>query len=132
MFNGINHITISVNNINVSFDFYMNILKLKPIMKSEYSAYFLCGNIWIALVEESSKEQFISLYSHIALNTSKSKYKRIIDNLKKSNIKEWQDNKTEGESFYFLDPSGNKLEIHYSSLYKRIKSLKKQLNITIY
>jgi hypothetical protein len=33
----------------------------------------------------------------------------------------WKENETEGDSFYFLDPSGNKFELHYSSLRNRIE-----------
>jgi catechol 2,3-dioxygenase-like lactoylglutathione lyase family enzyme len=49
MIDKINHITISVNNIDSAFDFYKNILNLNPVMKSEFSAYFLAGKTWIAL-----------------------------------------------------------------------------------
>ena len=38
---------------------------------------------------------------------------------------EWQQNKTEGDSLYILDDSGNKLEIHFSTLGNRIKHGKK-------
>ena len=76
MINGINHITISVKDINSAFKFYKNILKLKPVMKSNRSAYFLAGKTWIAL---DQKENFIisENYSHICFNISKN----IIKNL---------------------------------------------------
>lgn len=34
----------------------------------------------------------------------------------------WQDNWTEGESLYFLDPNGHKLEIHASDLAARLQA----------
>jgi len=58
MINGINHITISVKNIDTVFIFYRNVLKLKPVMKSNRNAYFLAGKIWIAL---DQKEKYIRL-----------------------------------------------------------------------
>ncbi len=124
--NGINHITISVKDIEESFIFYKNVLHFKPIMKSKFSAYFLCGKCWIALQEEKGIDRRNNSYSHIALNVRKSKYKDLIDEMKLNHVKEWKENNTEGESFYFIDPSGNKFEIHYSTLRNRIKQAKKE------
>jgi catechol 2,3-dioxygenase-like lactoylglutathione lyase family enzyme len=126
MITGINHITISVSNIEESFKFYKEILQFKPIMKSSYSAYLLCGNMWIALIEEKGIDHNNKTYSHIALNTQKRFFRTIVERLESNNIQQWQNNTSEGESFYFSDPSGNKLELHYSTLKNRIKSAKKE------
>jgi catechol 2,3-dioxygenase-like lactoylglutathione lyase family enzyme len=124
MINGINHITISVKNIDTAFIFYKNILKLKPVMKSNRSAYFLAGKIWIAL---DQKENYIisENYSHICFNVSKRHYNHFVNNIRENNIIEWQKNQTEGDSLYILDDCGNKLEIHFSTLKERIKYGKK-------
>jgi len=124
MINGINHITISVKNIDTAFKFYKNILKLKPVMKSKRSAYFIAGKTWIAL---DQKESFIisDNYSHICFNISKKHYNKFVKIIRKNKIIEWQKNQTEGESIYILDDSGNKLEIHFSTLKERIKYGKK-------
>jgi len=120
MINGINHITISVKNIDTAFSFYREILGLKPVMKSSRSAYFLAGKIWIAL---DQKDNYISSenYSHICFNVKRSQYKVFTEKIKKNEIKEWQKNETEGDSLYILDDSGNKLEIHFSTIKDRIK-----------
>ena len=124
MINGINHITISVKNIDTAFSFYNEILGLKPVMKSSRSAYFLAGEIWIAL---DQKENYIPSenYSHICFNVKRRLYKTFIENIKKNEINEWQKNETEGDSLYILDDSGNKLEIHFSTIKDRIKYGKK-------
>jgi hypothetical protein len=36
----------------------------------------------------------------------------------------WQENHSPGDSFYFLDPDGHKLEIHVATLAERIEALK--------
>jgi catechol-2,3-dioxygenase len=125
MITGINHITISVRNIDSAFSFYKNLLNLKPVMKSNRSAYFTAGKIWIAL---DQKEKFIPSenYSHICFNVPKKYYNKIAERIRKENITEWQSNQTEGESIYLLDDSGNKLEIHCSGLKQRIKHGKKE------
>ena len=124
MITGINHITISVKNIDSAFLFYQNILELKPIMKSNRSAYFLVGKMWIA-IDQQEKYIISENYSHICFNISKRQYKAFFEKIKEHKIMEWQKNKTEGESLYILDDSENKLEIHFSTLKQRIKYGKK-------
>ena len=120
MIRGINHITISVKDIDSAFDFYGNILKLKPIMKSNRSAYFCAGKTWIALDERKPFEPSAN-YSHICFHVSKNEYGKLIEQIKQSGIQEWQQNETEGDSLYLFDDSKNKLEIHSASLKERIK-----------
>ena len=124
MINGINHITISVKNIDSAFLFYKNIIGLKPVMKSNRSAYFMAGKIWIAL-DQRNDYNASENYSHICFNVKKRHYKIFIERIKENEIIEWQKNKTEGDSLYILDNSGNKLEIHFSSLNERVKYGKK-------
>ena len=120
MVNGINHITISVKNIDSAFAFYKNVLKLKPVMKSNRSAYFYAGKVWLAL-DQGDQYTISENYSHICFNISKRQYKKFIEQVKQNKICEWQKNISEGESLYILDDSGNKLEIHYSTFKERIK-----------
>ena len=120
MIQGINHITISVKNIDSAFDFYSTVLKLKPIMKSSRSAYFCAGKTWIALDERKPFTPSKN-YSHICFHVTKKNYHSLIEQIKQNSIQEWQQNKTEGDSLYLFDDSKNKLEIHYSTLKERIK-----------
>ena len=124
MINGINHITISVKNIDSAFLFYKDILKLKPVMKSNRSAYFYAGKTWIAL---DQREQYVlsENYSHVCFNVPKKYFESFCSRIKNCGINEWQKNETEGDSLYILDDSGNKLEIHFSRLRDRIKYGKK-------
>jgi catechol 2,3-dioxygenase-like lactoylglutathione lyase family enzyme len=124
MINGINHITISVKNIDTAFYFYKEILKLKPVMKSNRSAYFYTGKIWIAL-DKRDPYNSSENYAHICFNIPKRHFKIFVEGIRKNNIKEWQKNETEGDSLYIVDDSGNKLEIHFSTLKERIKYGKK-------
>lgn len=120
MVTGINHLTWNVTDVDESFDFYVNVLGFKPIMKCSWSAYFTAGITWIALVKGPRRED--DRYDHIAFATSKDDYESLVSKLKRRGTREWKDNASEGESFYFLDPSGNKLELHYSDLKARVRS----------
>jgi len=124
LINGVNHITISVQNIDSAFDFYKDILKLKPIMKSSRSAYFCAGDMWIALNQDETYNPSDN-YAHIAFNVPEIFYYKFVEAIKKEDISEWQRNQSEGKSLYILDDSGNKLEIHFSTLEQRIAHGKK-------
>ena len=65
-------------------------------------------------------------YSHLAFSLEKKDFDRLTRRLTYLNIEQWQDNKSEGESHYFLDPDGHKLELHLGSLKSRLESLKSQ------
>lgn len=121
MINGINHVTISVCSIERAFLFYRDVLGLKPIMKSKTSAYFLAGDTWIALTGEQDFKVSPN-YSHIAFSVDETEFEGFDKRLKCNNVSEWKSNTSEGESLYILDDSGNKLEIHYSSLENRLES----------
>lgn len=129
MITGINHITWNVVDIEESFHFYTAILGLKPIMKSEWSAYFTAGHIWLAVVKGEPRDDVH--YDHIAFQVDKANYDHLVEALLAYGVRSWKDNETEGKSFYFLDPSGNKFELHYSGLDARIEDGKKNWDDTV-
>ena len=127
MITGINHLTFGVRNIDQSFDFYVDVLGLKPVMKSSFSAYLLAGDMWIALVEdEHGRTEHLPEYTHIAFTISQQDFDVMKDKIVQSGAIEWQENSTEGDSFYFVDPNGHKLEIHVSDLARRIETGKRE------
>ena len=50
----------------------------------------------------------------------------IVEKLHQAGVTVWKDNRSEGDSFYFLDPDGHQLEIHVGSLIDRLKSCRKK------
>ena len=126
MITGINHITLSVTDLDESFAFYRDVLMFKPIQKSPISAYLLAGQMWVALLQDDSENlKPLKEYSHIAFNVAPEDFATMKDRIVESGAVEWSENSTEGDSFYFLDPNGHKLEIHCTDLNARIEYGKK-------
>ncbi|TMO79001.1 fosfomycin resistance glutathione transferase [Pseudoalteromonas aurantia] len=122
MLNGINHITIAVNDLEESFNFYVKILGMVPHAKWFRGAYLSLNELWFCLsLDEASPSKD---YSHLAFDVSPSNFSVAKDKILNSGAKQWKQNKSEGNSIYFLDPNSHKLELHVGSLTKRLESLK--------
>lgn len=118
---GLNHITIAVSNLERSFAFYTQVLGMKPHVRWDGGAYLCLGDIWFCLSCDNvapSRD-----YSHIALDIAAEDFAFFADKLRAENVEEWKQNKSEGNSLYFLDPDGHKLEVHCGSLQSRLDSL---------
>jgi hypothetical protein len=50
----------------------------------------------------------------------------LADRIRGSGATIWQENRSEGASLYFLDPTGHKLEIHVTDLAARLRSAKEK------
>ena len=124
--NGVNHITLSVVDLEKSFDFYKDVLGFRPLAKRRgKSAYFLSGSSWIALVVDKLKSvEGQREYAHIAFSVNSLDFQKIARRIVDSGAKIWQENSSLGESLYFLDPSSNKLEIHTGDWRSRLKWLR--------
>ena len=126
MITGISHITLAVRNVEKSFAFYKKTMGFKPIQKNRRSAYLLAGQMWIALAKDShARAESLPEYSHIAFKVRPESFAEAKARLLTAGVRNWKENTTEGDSFYFLDPDGHKLEIHSTDLGARIHSVKK-------
>ena len=125
MLKSLNHITIAVRDLEKSFKFYVDLLGMKAHAKWTKGAYLSLDNLWFCLsVDNSSPSQD---YSHIAFTIENENIETIRKRLELNNIAEWKKNSSEGDSIYFLDPDGHKLELHCCSLQTRLASLKNKL-----
>jgi len=112
---GVNHITLSVKNIEESFAFYTQVLGLRPMAKWAEGVYLLAGDIRITLVlDKHSREAIFPEYTHIAFTVSTPYFEALSKRIKFSGAKILQNNWSEGTSLYFMDPNGYKLEVHAS------------------
>ncbi len=125
MIKGINHITLSIKDVQESFNFYVQVLGFRPVARWTTGAYLLAGDTWIAIVlDEHVRERALPEYTHVAFTVSDEDWQSLSQRIRQSGAEIWQDNWSEGASLYFLDPNGHKLEIHVSDLETRIRTTK--------
>src|SRR5262245_45666154 len=125
MITGVNHITLSIQDVAESFAFYTDVLGLRPVARWPKGAYLLAGDMWVALVlDEHTRADALPEYTHIAFTVAQADFVALSERIRMAGTPIWQDNWTEGDSLYFSDPNGHKLEIHASDLAARIKSAK--------
>lgn len=94
-------------------------------MKWKSGAYFLAGDFWFCIQEDgNARDGEMPEYTHFAFTVSKDSFSQVVDKIKAAGVQEWQLNQSEGESFYFTDPDGHKLEIHVGDWKSRLDSVK--------
>jgi catechol 2,3-dioxygenase-like lactoylglutathione lyase family enzyme len=123
MITSMNHITLAIKDINVSFKFYRDLLGLTPLVKWDKGAYFLVGDFWFCLNLDESRLPN-SCYTHYAFTVAKNEFEKMAKNIGSSGTKIFKENASPGESLYFLDPDGHKLEIHVGDWQSRIEAKK--------
>jgi catechol 2,3-dioxygenase-like lactoylglutathione lyase family enzyme len=125
MITGINHLTLSVCNVEESFRFYTQVLGFQPVAKWPYGAYLLAGDLWVAMIyDEKRRAEKASEYTHVAFSISPQGFTEMSQRIVASGAEIWQENRSEGASLYFTDPNGHKLELHASDLATRLQTAK--------
>ncbi len=123
MITGVNHLTFSVRDLEESVGFYTEALGFRIVARWPAGVYLLAGDAWVVLIPDpSARDGALPEYTHAAFTVSVEDFGVISSRIEQSGAKIWQENQTEGDSLYFLDPDGHKLEIHASNLESRIES----------
>jgi hypothetical protein len=63
-------------------------------------------------------------YTHIAFTVSPEFLRECQQNLERLNLKLWQENTSEGDSLYILDPDNHQLELHIGNWQTRLWATK--------
>lgn len=128
MLTGINHITLSVTDLNKSWNFYINVLGGKPLCKWHKGVYLEIGGVWLCLnLKPEFKANQFPDYTHIAWNINNDDFATMSSKIITSGAIIFQKNESEGNSLYFHDPDGHKLEIHTGTWQSRIMNKKQNL-----
>ncbi|MDU7197585.1 FosA family fosfomycin resistance glutathione transferase [Phytobacter diazotrophicus] len=123
MLNGLNHLTLAVSDIASSIGFYHHLLGLPLHARWDNGAYLRCGDLWLCLSLDAQRRYIApqeSDYTHYAFSIDENDFATFVARLTQAGITSWKENRSEGESFYFLDPDGHKLEAHVGSLAQRL------------
>ena len=125
--NGINHITFQVSNLDRSFAFYVDVLGCSPVVRWSDGAYLEAGTLWLALVaSDNARPNEGNDYSHVAFSCAKDDFEALARKLRATGHDAWQDNRSEGDSYYFSDPDGHKLEIHVGDITSRLADMTRE------
>ena len=121
MLSGLNHLTLAVRDLERSFDFYVIVLGCRPRAQWSSGAYLSLGDLWLCLsVDTARMEDSPNDYTHYAFTIKQDEFSEFIEHAHSYGVVEWKVNRSEGDSFYFLDPDGHKLEAHVGSLETRL------------
>jgi catechol 2,3-dioxygenase-like lactoylglutathione lyase family enzyme len=127
MLTGLNHLTLAVSDLQRSLAFYRDVLQLRVEATWDAGAYLSLPGLWLCLSLDPlrSSEPCVD-YTHYAFSLSATGFAGFVQKLKAANVQEWRDNRSEGASFYFLDPDGHKLEAHVGDLASRLAACRQK------
>lgn len=129
MLNSLNHLTLAVSDLARSVDFYHQLLGLKLHARWDNGAYLTCGELWLCLSVDAQR-QYVppaqSDYTHYAFSVDERDFVHFVTRLEQAGVVSWKVNKSEGDSWYFLDPDGHKLEAHVGNLARRLKACREK------
>lgn len=127
MLTGLNHLTLAVCDLERSFAFYTTVLGLRPRARWNTGAYLSLGTLWLCLSLDSAYVQRRQgSYTHYAFGVAPSDFARFVTHARTHGVQEWKANRSEGDSFYFLDPDGHQLEVHVGDLHSRLAACREQ------
>ena len=135
MTTGINHITFAVTDLPRAIEFYVSIIGCKKVAIWKRGAYLQAGSMWICLsLDAAAADSAARDCTHVAFNFDAPGLAAFRTRFTETGGTEWKTNSSEGDSVYFLDPDGHRLEAHVGDLRSRLESLvrKPYEGLTIY
>lgn len=129
MLSGLNHLTLAVSDLTSSVDFYHQLLGMRLHARWDGGAYLSCGEQWLCLSLDAQRHKIApekSDYTHYAFSVAEADFALMTERLAQVGVVVWKDNRSEGASYYFLDPDGHKLELHVGSLSQRLAACRER------
>lgn len=123
---GLNHITLAVADLDRAVQFYVNGLGLELAKRWETGAYLEAGALWLCLsYDPDTRTEPHRDYTHIAFDVSQADFPTAVAKVEAAGGRAWRKNKSEGDSYYFLDPDGHKMELHVGNLRSRLEAMER-------
>jgi catechol 2,3-dioxygenase-like lactoylglutathione lyase family enzyme len=117
---GINHLTLAVADVRRSVSFYRDLLGFSLRAQWAEGAYLEAGALWLCLsLDKVARTEPHSDYTHVAFDVASEDFEALSARVR-AIARLWKENGSEGQSLYFLDPDGHKLELHVGSLESRL------------
>ena len=129
MLSGLNHLTLAVSQLAPSVAFYQQLPGMTLRARWDNGAYFSCGDLWLCLSLDPQRRVTPpeeSDYTHYAFSVAEADFAGFAARLEVAGVTMWKVNRSEGASYYFLDPDGHKLELHVGSLAQRLAACREQ------
>ncbi len=122
---GVNHITLAVSNLQRAIEFYAGVVGCAKMATWTRGAYLRAGDMWVCLaLDQAASAETACDYTHIAFGFDPPGLAEFRARLSAFGGVEWKVNSSEGDSVYFLDPDGRRLEAHVGDLESRLESLR--------
>ncbi|PJI47766.1 MAG: glutathione transferase [Pseudomonas sp.] len=127
MLTGLNHLTLAVTDLSRSTQFYQEVLGARLRASWATGCYLAMGDLWLCLsLDDHGRVDPRRDYTHYAFSVEQSNFATLRGRLLAVPVEAWKDNSSEGDSFYFLDPDGHRLEVHVGSLESRLDECRRQ------
>lgn len=121
MLTGLNHLTLAVRDLERSFCFYTTVLGGRPRARWDTGAYLELGSLWLCLSVATARAGTPQGdYTHYAFGVAPDDFAHFMAQARAQGVREWKTNRSEGDSFYFLDPDRHQLEVHVGDLHSRL------------
>jgi len=116
---GVVHFSLPVTDLERSAKFYSELLGMKIIQKAPRMVFLKCGDDYFILAKDTpvKYESLEKTPVHHAFKVKAEDFEPAVEFLKQNGVKifhteDRRDGVFWGRQAYFLDPDGNKLEIH--------------------
>ena len=116
---GVVHFSLPVTDVERSAKFYSELLGMKIVQKTPRMVFLKCGDDFFILAKDTPPKYNLPEQTpvHHAFKVRSEDFEPAVEFLKKSGVNVFhtehrRDGVFWGRQAYFLDPDGNKLEIH--------------------